>query len=65
MAVSSPKVEELQKAAKRLGLQPEVVSDAVYPCCPWKRTGLIVLTKTESKSKTLRKMAQELSNIRR
>ena len=65
LAVSSPKLEELERATKRLGLQPEVVSDAAHPSCPWRRTGLIILPKTESKGKTLEKVAKELSNLRR
>jgi len=65
LAVSAPKLEELQIAAKRLGLQPEVVSDAAYPSSPWRRTGLLVVPKKESKGKVLKKIAKELSNLRR
>ena len=65
LAVSAPKLEELQRAAKRLGLQPEIVSDAAYPSSPWQRTGLLVIPKKESKSKTLKKIAKELSDLRR
>jgi len=65
LAVSNPKLEEIERATKRLGLQPEVISDAVYPRCPWRRTGLIILPKTESKCKTLEKVAKELSTLRR
>jgi signal recognition particle subunit SRP19 len=65
LAVSSPKLEEIQIAAKRLGLQPEVVSDAAYPSSHWQRTGLLVVPKKESKGETLKKIAKELSNLRR
>ncbi|PVX23886.1 MAG: signal recognition particle [Candidatus Bathyarchaeum sp.] len=65
LAVSSPKLEELQRAAKRLGLQPEVVSDAAHPSCPWRKTGLLVVPKSEPKSKILKKMGKELSDLRR
>ena len=65
LAVSAPKLEELQRAVKRLGLQPEVVSDAAHPSSPWRRTGLLVVPKKESKSKTLKKIAKELSDLRR
>ena len=65
LAVSAPKIEELQQAAKRLGLQPEVNSEATHPSCPWKKVGLIVLPKTESKTVTLKKIAKELSILRR
>lgn len=65
LAVSSPKIEELQRAAKRLGLQPEVNFDATYPNCPWRKTGFIVIAKTESKTQTMKKIAKELSILRR
>jgi signal recognition particle subunit SRP19 len=65
LAVSAPKLEEIQRAAKRLGLQPEVVSDAAHPSSPWLKTGLVVIPKMESKDKTLKKIAEELSSLRR
>jgi signal recognition particle subunit SRP19 len=65
LALSAPKLEELQVAAKRLGLQPEVVSDAAHPSSPWRRTGLLVVPKKEAKTKTLKRIAEELSNLRR
>ncbi|MCJ7613972.1 signal recognition particle protein Srp19 [Candidatus Bathyarchaeota archaeon] len=64
LAVSSPKLEELQSAAKKLGLQPEAVVDAAHPCSPLRKTGLLILPKTEPKGKTLKKIAKELSSLR-
>jgi len=65
LAVSAPKLEELQIAAKRLGLKPEIVSGATYPSCPWQKTGLVILPKTESKGKILKNIAKELCSLRR
>jgi signal recognition particle subunit SRP19 len=65
LAVSAPKLEELQMATKRLGLQTEAVSDAAHPSSPWRRTGLLVVPKKESKSKILKRIAEELSRTRR
>jgi signal recognition particle subunit SRP19 len=64
-AVASPKVEELLRATKRLGLQPETVFDAAHPSSPWQRSGLLFIPKGESKGKTLKKIAKELLNLRR
>jgi signal recognition particle subunit SRP19 len=64
-AVSGPKLEELLRAAKRLGLQPTVVSDAVHPSSPWQRSGLLVVPKKESKGETLTKIAKELVKLRK
>ena len=65
LAVPSPKLEELQRAAKRLGLQPEVISGAAHPSLPWIKTGLVVLPKSEPKNETLKKIGEELSSLRR
>ena len=65
LAVSSPKIEHLQRAAKRLGLQPEVNFEAAHPSCPWRKTGFLVLPKTESKTQMIKKVAKELSILLR
>jgi len=65
LAISAPKLEELQIAAKRLGFQPEIIFDAAHPSFPWQRNGLLVVPKKESKSKTLKNIAEELFILRR
>ena len=65
LAVSSPKIEDLQRAAKRLGLHPEVNFEAAHPSRPWMKTGFLVLPKTESKTHVIKKVAKELSILRR
>jgi len=64
LAVPLPKLEEIQIAVKRMGLQPEIVPDAVHPGSPWQKIGLLIIPKRDSKVKTLRKIAKELSDIR-
>jgi signal recognition particle subunit SRP19 len=65
LAVPSPKIEELQRAAKRLNLQPETVFDAAHPSSPWQKSGLLVVPKNESKEQILDKVAKELSKLRK
>jgi signal recognition particle subunit SRP19 len=64
-AVSAPKLEELQRAAKRLGMQPMMVSDEAHPSSHWQKTGLLVVPKKESKGETLTKIAKELVKLRK
>jgi signal recognition particle subunit SRP19 len=64
LAIPSPKLEEIQQAAKRMGLQPEMVPDAAHPSSPWQKTGLLIIPKKDSKVETLRKIAKELLDIR-
>lgn len=65
LAVTTPKLDELQRAAKSLGLQPEIVFDTAHPSSPWLKTGHLVVPKTEPKDKTLKKIAKELSDLRK
>jgi len=65
LAIPSPKLEEIRKAVEKTGLLPEVVSDAGHPSAPWKKDGLIAVPKKGSKTKTIRRVAKELLNIRR
>ncbi|MFA5364978.1 MAG: signal recognition particle subunit SRP19/SEC65 family protein [Candidatus Bathyarchaeia archaeon] len=64
LAIAAPKLEELQRAAQNLGLQPEIVSDAAYPSCPWLRVGMLVVPKKESKNKILKAIGKEILSIR-
>jgi len=64
LAISSPKLEEIQKAVKRMGLQPEIIPDAIHPSSPWQKTSLLIIPKKDSKVKILRKIAKELLDIR-
>jgi signal recognition particle subunit SRP19 len=65
LAVAAPRLEEIEKAAKKIGLQAEIVSDARYPKSHWQRTGYILVSKKASKNQTLRNIAKELANIRK
>jgi len=64
LAVTSPRLDELQKAAERCRLQPEAVPDVKHPHAPWQKTGLIFVPKSASKMQIIRRVAKELSNIR-
>jgi len=64
LAIPLPKLEEIQKAVVRMGLQPEIVADAVHPSSPWQKTGLLIIPKKYTKVETLRKIAKELLDIR-
>jgi len=64
LAVTSPRLDELQKATERCGLQPEVFPDVKNPQAPWQKTGLILVLKSASKTQIIRRVAKELANIR-
>ncbi|MFQ6073915.1 MAG: signal recognition particle subunit SRP19/SEC65 family protein [Candidatus Bathyarchaeia archaeon] len=65
LAIASPRIEEIKKAAESVGLHPEVVLNVRYPKRPWQKTGYILLPKKGSKTQITRKIAKELVNMRR
>jgi signal recognition particle subunit SRP19 len=64
LAVPTPRLDELQKAAEKCGLQTEVVPDVKHPHAPWQKTGLIFVPKSASKMQIIRRVAKELFSIR-
>jgi signal recognition particle subunit SRP19 len=64
LAVQSPKVQEIEEAAEKLGLKHEVAAEAGYPKTPWVETGMIMVEKKVSKEQTIRNIAKELLRIR-
>ena len=63
-AIQSPRIEELEKAAQRLGLQSQTITNAAHSREPWRKTGLLIVSKEGSKAQTMRKIAKMLQSIR-
>jgi len=64
LAVQSPKVEELQEAARRLSLKPELSLGAGYTKTPWSKSGVILVEKQGSKEQVIKKLARQLAKVR-
>ncbi|MCK4668705.1 signal recognition particle subunit SRP19/SEC65 family protein [Candidatus Bathyarchaeota archaeon] len=64
LAVSYPKILEIRKAVEELGLDYELLLDAGYPKTPWLKTGMLLMAKNKSKSKTIKKIAKQLLKVR-
>jgi len=64
LAVTSPRIDELQRAAERCDLKTEIVPDVKHPHAPWQKTGLMLVPKSASKMQIIRRVAKELVNIR-
>ena len=63
LASRSPKVEELEKAAQILGLNPILEPGAAYSKYPWRRTGVLLVDKKGSKTQVLREIAKKLREL--
>jgi len=64
LAVPSPKISEIKEASEKLGLDYELVLDAGYPRTPWLKTGMLLVTKKETKDQTIKKIAKQLLKMR-
>lgn len=64
LAVQHPKIDEVALAVQKLGLNHEVVADAVYPKSPWVKTGMILVEKAGSKEHIIRRIAGQLPKVR-
>jgi signal recognition particle subunit SRP19 len=65
LAVSNLTLAELQAAAARLGLHPEIEADTAHSAIPWRKTGRIRIQKRHPKMQALAKIAKEVASIRR
>ena len=63
LASRSPKVEEIEKAAQILGLNPILEPGAAYSKYPWRRTGVVLVDKKGSKTQVLREIAKKLREL--
>jgi signal recognition particle subunit SRP19 len=63
-ATPSPRLDELQRAAQKCGLQTEITPNLKHPHVPWQKTGLILVTKNANKTNIICRVAKELSSMR-
>ncbi len=64
LAVSLPQIDELKEAAQRLNLDAEITTGSGYPKTPSAKTGMLLVKKTESKERIIRKIATQLVRLR-
>lgn len=62
--VRSPRVSEIQRAAQKLELNPEVVADRAHPAAWTDRSGMVLIDNKGPKSDLLRKIGAEIIRMR-
>jgi signal recognition particle subunit SRP19 len=60
LAVQTPKILQVQEAAKKLGLDFEVVTDKGYSKVPWVKSGMLLVEKKGSKGQVITRIAKQL-----
>jgi len=63
-AIHEPKLNEIEDAAKKLGLHPEIESDKAYPGSWWEISGRIWVDDVGPKSEISRNIAREIQKLR-
>ena len=64
LAVDSPSAEEIERAAKALGLAPEVEPSKAHSATPWKKEGRVLVRSEYYKTSILRRVAEKLKASR-
>jgi signal recognition particle subunit SRP19 len=64
LAVPNPKIEELQEAARKLGLKHEITANSGYPKAPWQKTGMLKVEKKAPKEQIVKNIAKQLVKAR-
>jgi signal recognition particle subunit SRP19 len=59
-AVKDPKAEDVEEAARRLGLNPILEAAAKYSKQPWRPVGVVLVDKKGSKIRIIKDIAEEL-----
>jgi signal recognition particle subunit SRP19 len=63
-AISTPKLREISRAAKKLGLNPEVEKDKSYSRSWWESSGRVTVDKTMPKREILMKVSNIIRGYR-
>ncbi len=63
-SVESPTINEINKAAKKLGLNPEVEADKAYPRNWWENTGRVLIDDTGPKTHLARRICATIKEMR-
>lgn len=64
LAISSPKILEIEEAVSKLHFEHEVLIDKGYPKTPWIKPGMLLVKKQGSKEHTINLIAKKLQEIR-
>ena len=59
-AVANPRLDEIHRAAKKLGYNPEKQDNKAYPGRWWRNEGLVSIKSEQSKTDILHAVAEQL-----
>jgi signal recognition particle subunit SRP19 len=62
--VKAPKVEEIEKVARALNLEPEVEKEKAYPRTHWEKSGRVLVAKRGRKGAIVKEIAKGIKEMR-
>ncbi len=62
--VKSPKIEEIEKVARMLNLEPEVEKEKAYPKTHWEKSGRVLVNKRGRKGDIVKEIAKGIKEMR-
>jgi len=63
-SVKAPKISEIKRAAEKLELKPEIVTDKAHPSMPMEKTGYLTIKNLGPKTALLDKIGAEIIRMR-
>ena len=63
-AVKAPKLDEIEKVAKTLNLEPVVEKEKAYPKTHWDKSGRVQVNKIRGKGAIVREIARGIKEMR-
>ncbi len=63
-AVKSPKLEEIERVAKMLDLEPVVEKEKAYPKTHWDKRGRVLVNKISKKGEIVKEIAKGIKEMR-
>ena len=64
-SISDPDLKEIEKAAAKLGLNPQVQPEKSYPKSWWESSGRVLVEKKSPKTATVKQIAQTIKSMRK
>lgn len=64
LAVNAPKLDEIAKAAKELGLTPKIYPEKAYPRAPYEKSGAIIVAGKIKKTDFIKRLAAKVLETR-
>ncbi|RJS74200.1 signal recognition particle protein Srp19 [Methanophagales archaeon] len=63
-AVKSPKIEEIEKVARMLGLKPVLEKEKAFPKTHWDKSGRVLVNKVGRKEEIVKGIAKGIKEMR-